>query len=137
MSIATVDYLDFDLQTLTETARSVFRGKNAFMGSTLVSSGAVKVNSSMPAQGQATIGTEIRMPYFGSLPGFVNNPDGSAISSVTAIRASSETATVARSSMAVDVSIWAQGNAADVDPYEESVRLMMEQAERRMDELIS
>lgn len=130
------DYVDFDIQTLTDTVRHVFAQKNAFMGSTLVSSGAVKVSSNMPA-GPGQIGETITMPYFGRLGSFVNNPDGSSVAFSDALAMSSDTATVGRSSMAFNMSAWAQGNAVDVDPYEEASRQIMAEAEREMDRIIS
>jgi hypothetical protein len=126
-------------QILIDAIRGRFRQKNAFMGSLLVSSGAVMVSGSMPKGGPGAIGKTIEIPYFGTLGKFVNNPDGSAVTPQKLAQIL-ESATIARSSLAVETSIWSQGlSQVDPnlgDPYKEGADQAMEQAERRMDELI-
>lgn len=123
----------------TEAVKAAFRGKNALMGSVLVSSGAVIVADNMPEGGQGAIGKTISIPYFGVGGKFVNNPDGSAIVP-NKIQQVQEQATVARSSLAFEFSVWAQG-LSQVNPkigsvYEEGVSQIKAAAVRRMDELI-
>ncbi len=123
----------------TESVKGAFKGKNAFMGSALVSSGAVLVADTMPEGGQGAIGKTISIPYFGTIGKFVNNPDGSAVVP-NKLAQMQEQGTVARSSLAFEVSVWAQGlaqsNTKLGSPYQEGVRQIQEQAVRRMDELI-
>jgi hypothetical protein len=128
-----------DPQIFTEAVRAAFRGKNALMGSVLVSSGAVMVSDNMPLGGQGAVGKKVQIPYFGRLGKFVNNPDGTAIEP-RKIAQMMEEATVARSSLAFEISVWAQGlaqvNANLGDPYEEGARQIREEAVRRMDEVM-
>lgn len=128
-----------DPQIFTEAVRAAFRGKLALMGSILVSSGAVMVADNMPLGGQGAIGKKVQIPYFGRLGKFVNNPDGTAIEPKK-IAQMMEEATVARSSLAFEISVWAQGlgqvNPNLGDPYEEGARQIREEAVRRMDEIM-
>ena len=126
-------------QILIDAIRGAFKKKNAFMGSLLASSGAVMVSGTMPKGGPGAIGKTIDVPYFGTIPGFAANADGSSVTP-NKIAQTSEQATVARSSLAVEASRWAQGvGAVDPalgDPYEEAGRQAVEQATRHMDSKI-
>lgn len=129
-----------NVQILIDAIRGKFKGKNAFMGSILVSSGAVLVSGTMPKGGQQAIGKTVEIPYFGSLgTGFVTNADGSAVTPQKIVQ-TTETATVARKSLAVETSAWAQGLAqvdpALGDPHKEAANQAMESGERAMDEII-
>lgn len=136
MAITTVSNKDFDVQILTETVRGVFAQKTAFMGSPLVSAGAVVVDDSMPVADPSFIGNEITVPYFGTLGEFESNPDGSSITP-KAISQTNEKATVTRSSMAFEVSRWARGSfPQDRDPYEEAADQIRQAAVREMDKRI-
>jgi hypothetical protein len=123
----------------TDAIRGAFRGRAALMGSILVSSGAILVSDTMPEGGQGAVGKTISIPYFGTIGKFVNNPDGSSITP-NKIAQMQEQATIARSSLAFEVSAWAQGiaqaNLKLGDPYEEGVRQVKEAAVRRMDEIM-
>jgi hypothetical protein len=138
MAITTVSDV-FQPEILTEAVQGVFGQKTAFMGSRLAALGAVVVEGTMPEGGPDAIGVTVKVPYFGTLGEFVNNPDGSSITP-SKIAQTSENATVTRDSLAFEVSRWAQGNAAvnpNVgDPYEESARQAMVAAERAMDKRI-
>lgn len=128
-----------DVQVLEDTVRGVFAGKNALMGSVLVSGGAVMVNGQMPKGGPAAIGKTIEVPYFGVIGEFADNPDGSSVTP-SQLTSTSETATISRDSLAAEISTWAQGIAAVdpalVDPYEEATRQIQEAAVRAMDSAI-
>lgn len=125
-----------DVQILMDVVRGLFKGKNAFMGSILVSSGAVRVSGTMPEGGQAAVGKKIDIPYFGTLGEFTSNPDGSAVTP-NKLQQLSEQATVARYSLAAEVSRWAQGvgaiNPSVGDPYQEAAQQIMAAATRAMD----
>lgn len=135
MAITTIDNQDFDVQILTETVRGAFAQKNAFMGSQLVSNGAVVVDGTMPVADPSFIGNEITVPYFGTIGEFVDNADGSSVTPVT-ISQTHEKATITRSSMAFEVSRWSRHSSADVDPYEEAARQILDAASREMDKRI-
>lgn len=129
-----------DPQILTEAVQAAFAQKNAFMGSVLVSSGAVMVDGSMPKGGPDAIGQTITVPYFGTIGEFEENiADGSA-ATPKKLAQTSETATVVRDTLAFEVTRWAQGLAATDtslgDPYEESARQAVEAAQRQMDKCI-
>ena len=128
-----------DVQILMDVVRGMFKGKNAFMGSQLVSSGAVRVAGTMPRRGQSAIGKTIDIPYFGTLGEFVQNSDGSSVTP-SKLAQTFETATVDRHSLAAEVSRWAQGvgaiDPAVGDPYQEAARQIMVAAERAMDGII-
>jgi hypothetical protein len=125
-----------DPQILLDAIRGQLRNKKAFMGSILVSQGAVLVSPGMPKGGAGAIGKKIDIPYFGRLGKFVNNPDGSAITP-TKLGQALEQATIARGSLASETTAWAEG-LADVDPNlgdpeDEAARQIMEEAEDYMD----
>jgi hypothetical protein len=128
-----------DVQILMDVVRGVFKGKNAFMGSVLTSQGAVRVNGTMPNRGQSAIGKKIDMPNFGTLGEFVSNPDGSSVTP-SKLAQVMEQATIARHSLAAEVSRWAQGvGAIDPnvgDPYQEGARQIMAAATRAMDQIM-
>lgn len=125
-----------DVQILMDFVRGEFKGKNAFMGSPLVSGGAVRVSGTMPNRGQSAIGKKIDIPYFGMLGEFVQNSDGSSVTP-SKLAQVLEQATVDRYSLAGEVSRWAQGvgaiDPAAGDPYQEATRQIMVAAERAMD----
>ncbi len=129
----------FNPEILTDAVQACFGQKTAFMGSRLASLGVCVVEGSMPEGDQDAIGTTIKVPYFGTIGEFADNPDGSALTPAK-VKQTSENATVSRDSLGFSVSRWAQGNAAvnpNVgDPYEESARQIMAAAERAMDKRI-
>lgn len=128
-----------DVQILMEVVRGRFKGKNALMGSVLTSSGAIRVSGTMPKGGASAVGKKIDIPYFGTLGEFVDNADGSAITP-SKLGQMFEQATVARRSLAAEVSAWAQGvGAIDPnvgDPYEEAADQIMAAATRAMDSIM-
>lgn len=125
-----------DVQVLMDVVRGEFKGKNAFMGSNFVSGGAVRVAGTMPASGASAIAKKIDIPYFGTIGEFASNPDGSSVTP-SKIGQGLEQATIARYSLAAEVSRWAQGvGALDPsvgDPYQEAARQIMVAATRAMD----
>jgi hypothetical protein len=125
---------DFDVQVLSDMLPGFFRGKDAFMGSGLASSGAVIVNGSFPGN-QVGLGT-VTVPRFGVIGDFADNPEDTAATPV-ALKSTNEQATPARSSLAFEVTKWAslesQGGA---DPYEEAKRQIAVAATREMDRII-
>lgn len=136
MAITTIENRDFDVQILTETVQGRFAQQSAFMGSALVSQGAVRVEGTMPVADPNFIGNEITVPYFGTIGKFVNNPDGEAVVPRT-ISQTHEKATITRSSLAFEVSRWAQHSSPfDRDPYAEASDQIMVAAEREMDDRI-
>ena len=125
---------DFDVQVLEDTVQGVFKGKTALFGSLLASSGAIAVRPTMQV-GRDFIGNTITMPYFGVIGDFAANAEDTAATPV-AIKTKSETATVARQSLAFEVSRWAQMSGPDdADPYVECARQIQESAVRAMDSL--
>lgn len=128
-----------DVQILLDAVRGEFRQKNAFMGSVLVSQGAVRVSGSMPKGGQGAVGKKIDIPYFGTLGEFVANADGSSVTPAK-LEQLLEQATVERESLATEASVWAQAlsqvDPAVGDPYQEGARQLMMAAERAMDKAI-
>lgn len=129
----------FQPEILTEAVQAAFGQKTAFMGSRLASLGAVVVEGTMPEGGTRAIGTTVKVPYFGTIGEFTNNPDGSALTP-SKIAQVSENATVTRDSLGFSVTAWAQGNAAvnpNVgDPYAEASRQIVVAAQRAMDKRI-
>jgi hypothetical protein len=138
MSKTTKDQM-LDPQILIDRVRGAFRRKTAFVRSVLVSSGAVMVSGTMPKGGKGAIGKKVEIPYFGVTSGFVDNPDGNAVTPERLAQMSEE-ATVARSSMAVETTAWAQGLAevdgALGDPHDEGKEQIVEQGVREMDKRI-
>lgn len=136
MAITSTAQRDFDVQILTDTVRGVFGGKNAFMGSRLVASGAVTINDQMPHADPRMIGNSITVPYFGTIGDFTNNPDGSSVAT-SQLFTTNEQSSITRDSLAFEVSYWAQHSGpSDADPYEEASRQIMVSAERAQDKRI-
>lgn len=130
----------FNPEILTEAVQGAFGQKTAFMGSRLASLGACVVEGTMPEGDAEAIGTTIKVPYFGIIGEFADNPDGTALTPAK-IRMTSESATVSRDSLGFSVSRWASGqahisSAFTEDPYEEAARQIMAAAERAMDKRI-
>lgn len=123
-----------DRQILTDAVQGRFAQKNALIGSALTSSGAISVEGTFPGQGRDAIGQQVEVPYFGTMPAFVNNPDGSSITP-SKLGMASELGTVTRSSLAFQASRWARASG-NADPYAEAARQSEVQATRRMEELI-
>jgi hypothetical protein len=135
MAITTKDDM-LDPQILLDAIRGELRSKKAFMGSILVSQGAVLVSPGMPKGGPGAIGKKIDIPYFGRIGKFVLNTDGAAITP-TKLGQVLEQATVARASLASETTAWAQG-LSEVDPnlgdpHAEAARQIMQEAEEFMD----
>lgn len=128
-----------DVQILMDVVRGVFKGKNAFMGSPLVSQGAVRVSGTMPNRGQSAIGKKVDIPYFSTIGDFVQNSDGSSVTP-SKLGQLLEQATVDRYSLAAEVSRWAQGvgsiDPAVGDPYQEAAQQIMTSATRAMDQIM-
>jgi hypothetical protein len=135
MTATKTDSRDFNVQVLEDTVRGVFAGKNALAGSALATAGAIIFNSRMPYGGPDWIGNEITIPYFGTLGDFADNPeDTAAVPKV--LKSTNEKATIARSSLAFEVTRWAQHSGpTDADPYEECARQIQAAAVREMDRL--
>jgi hypothetical protein len=129
----------FSAQVLIDAVRGRFKRKNAFMGSPLVSGGAVRVLPTFDKGGPGAINKTTDVPYYGVLGGFVNNPEGSS-ATAQKIAQTSEQAVVGRSSLMVETSVLAQGVAAGSpelgDPVAEAANQAMEAAEREMDRII-
>jgi len=134
MTATTTDSRDFDVQVLEETVRGHFAGKNALMGTTLATQGAVVVKPSMP-RGRDDNGESITVPYFGTVGDFTDNPEDTAITPQV-LKMKSETAVIGRSSLAFEVSRWARHSGPmDADPYEECAAQIGISATREMDRL--
>jgi hypothetical protein len=129
----------FSAQVLIDAVRGRFKRKNAFMGSPLVSGGAVRVLPTFPKGGPGAINKTVDVPYYGVLGGFADNPEGSS-ATAQKIAQTSEQATVGRSSLMVETSVLAQGVAAGSpelgDPVAEAADQAMQAAEREMDRII-
>lgn len=130
----------FNAQVLIDAVRGRFRNKNAFIGSRLVSSGAVVVRGTMPQGGPKALNKTIDIPYWGNLPKFQNNPEGSSIGASKISQTSEQAGPIARSSLMVETSVLAQGVALTRpelgDPYAESADQAMARAEQEMDRII-
>ena len=122
-----------DIQILTDAIQGQFAQKNA-LASALTTSGAIVIEGSFPGQGREVIGQSVEVPYFGTMPAFVDNPDGNSITP-SKLGMTSETGIVTRSSLAFQASKWAR-SSGNADPYAEAARQAELQATRRMEELI-
>lgn len=125
-------------EILTETVRGKLRGKNALMGSVLVSSGAITVSGTMSESGKSAIGRTIRFPYFGRIGHFETLTESQS-PTPKKINEAYEDATVGRSSIAFEVSRWSRGASAvrgDRDPYDESSDQVLEEVQYEIDRLM-
>lgn len=126
---------DFDVQQLNDVIPGVFAMKTAFMGSVLAAQGAVIVNGSLPA-GKNEIGNTITIPRFGVIGEFEDLSENVAATPAI-VTTRSETATVGRSALSFEVSVWAQNSGNPMlDPYREAANQIVESAQRKMDSLI-
>lgn len=126
----------FNPEILTDAVQGVFAGKDALMGSALVRSGAALVSGNMPVANanQAAIGSTITIPYFGTIGDFVANGEDTALTP-SKLSGGSETATVSRDSLGVEISRWAQGLNfnGQGNPYDEAIRQIKAAAVRAVD----
>jgi hypothetical protein len=115
----------FNPEILTETVQGAMAQAAAFMGAKMKATGVAVVEGTMPEGGPDAIGTTIKVPYFGTIGSFVDNPDGSALTP-GGLKQIKEDCVISRDSLGFEISRWAQGNAAvnpNVgDPYEEAER---------------
>lgn len=119
---------------LTDAVQGRFSQRNALMGSALTQSGAIVVEPTFPGQGPEVIGQTVQMPFFGRMPKFVLNADGSSITP-SKLGMTSETATVVRYSEAFQGSRWARSSPVG-DPYAEAARQMELRAQQCMEDQI-
>lgn len=122
-------------EIVTDAVRAVLKGKLGLMGSVFVSSGAIRFNGTMPARGRTAIGSTVRMPYWGPLGEFETLTESQS-PTPQKVSMGYEDATVARKSLAFEVSTWAQGAAAASgyeDPYQVIAQGAAEAARRAMD----
>lgn len=123
----------FDVQILSDMIPGFFKKKNALMGSGLASSRAVIVNGTFPGN-KVGMG-DVTVPRFGTLGAFADNPEDTAITPL-ALKSTSESATPARSSIAIEVTKWASLESEDgSDPYQEGLRQIGVAVEREMDRI--
>lgn len=129
----------FSVQVLIDAVRGRFKRKNAFIGSSLVSGGAVRVLPTMPHGGKGALNKTVDIPYVGVLGGFQNNPEGSS-ATPQRIQYTSEQAQIGRSSLMVETSVLAQGigiaHPELGNPHDEAADQAMVAAEREMDRII-
>lgn len=121
-------------QILTETVQGYLAQKDALMGSALAQAGAVVINDRFDVRDPAAIGTEVTVPYFGHLGDFVDNSDGDTVTP-TKLSGTNEKATVARASLACQITRWGQHGVAG-DPYQEAAKQIVASARRKMDSLL-
>ncbi len=135
MAATTTDDRDFDVQQLTDTVQGVFSGRNALMGSVLASQGAIIVRDSMAQGDPSWLGNEVTVPYFGTMGDFADNAENTAVTP-SIVKMTNEKAVIGRSSLAFEVTHWAQHSGPDdADPYVECARQIRLAAEREMDRL--
>jgi hypothetical protein len=136
MTATTTDNRDFDVQVFTDIVQGEFAGKDALVGnSPLASSGAIMVSGEMPVGGPGWVGTDIRVPYFGSLGEFSDvNEDVASVPQT--LSTTNETATIGHSALSFEVTTWAQNSSVPGgDPYKECARQIVRAAARKMDSL--
>lgn len=118
-------------EILDMAVQAEFKDGKAFLGSGMVSNGAVVVKDNFGESGQDSIGLKVSVPYWGALGSFVSNPDGSSVTPQK-IQQVKEEGAVARESLAVQASRWTRGAGT----YEELARQLGARATDRMDKLI-
>lgn len=128
----------YDPVIITDAVRGFLKGKMGLMGSVLVTSGAVRVNGTMPMRGRQAIGKSIKMPYWGIMGDFEDLTESQS-PTPQKIAMNSEDATVARASIAFEVSTWAQGQANSAgfeNPVDIQAQACAERAKRKMDSIM-
>lgn len=135
MAATTNTSRDFDVQQLNDIIPGAFASKTAFMGSTLVSQGAVIVNGEMP-HGREMVGNTITVPRFGVIGEFDDVSENVALVPKE-LQMASDTATVGHSGLSFEVTNWARHSGPDGgDPYVEASKQIVESAVRKMDSLM-
>ncbi len=105
-------------EIMAEAVQATFAaGATALWGT-----GAIIMNNSFPG-GADKVGTEIQVPYFGSIGKWETITDGSAFT-IQKITQTSETATVVKFGKAFAITDWARFAAAG-DPYEEAAKQLL------------
>jgi len=112
-------------EILADAITTGMAGMKALMGT-----GAVIVNNSLPSDKQA--GDTVSVPYFNTI-GELEDVAENASLTPAQLTTTKETATVARSGKAIDLTRWAQ-MAALGDPYAEAARQFVEGVQRKADE---
>lgn len=115
-------------QVLTDTIKAEFAKVNLLNGS-----GAAIMSNSLPATVKG--GQTVTVPYFDAMGEMEDVAEGDALTPET-LTMSSETATVAHSGKAVELSYWAQLAAEYADPYAEVARQFRMLVERRVDQAL-
>jgi hypothetical protein len=84
---------------------------------------------------QTAIGSQITVPYFGTIGDFADNSTDAAAVTPSILYGTHEHGTVVRDSLAFEVSAWAQGQGfnGQGDPYQECVAQIKKAAARAMD----
>lgn len=123
-------------EILTSTVQGRFAAQNAFMGSLARQAGLVVVNDTFDVSDQQRIGETVRVPYFGTLGEFESRSDGTP-ATPKALSSTSESATIGLSTLAFEVTKWANSTGAtNVTPEQEAADQVMAAAERYMDRQI-
>lgn len=117
-----------------EAVQGEFAGKNAFMGSLFVASGAAVVAGDMPA-GKPEVGNEIKVPYFGILGDFDDLANDGDAAVPKKLSQTQELATVKHAALAFESTFWSQSGAG-MSVYDEGKRQMMASATRKMDQAL-
>jgi len=122
-------------EIVTDAVRGAVKGRLGLINSIFVTQGAVKVVPTMPKRGRAAIGSTVRVPYWGSIGDFEDRTESQS-PTPQKIAMTYEDGTVARKSIAFEVSTWAQG-AADASGLEDPVQVLADEcaksAQRAMD----
>ncbi len=117
-------------EILAETVRGAFAQKAVFSQAALVRLGILTINDTFTGSAD-DIGNEVTVPYFGTIGEFTANTEGSSATPV-ALKMTSEKATVARDSLAFEVTTWASLGGVE-DPYAEASRQIVEAGARAID----
>lgn len=123
-------------ELFAEAVEGAFANQNAFIGSTAKKLGIVKVDGSFPQAGPDKIGSQVSVPYFGSLGEFVSRTDGTPATTVASTM-TKEFGTIDLSTLSFELTTWASAPPVPgKSPYEEYARQIMAAAERAMDQKV-
>lgn len=123
-------------ELFAEAVQGAFASQTAFMGARTASLGIVVAMGNFPQAEPSAIGSQVSVPYFGSLGEFESTSDGSAATAKTPSM-TKEYGTVDRGTMNFELTTWANSvPVPGVSPYEEYARQILAASERYADKKV-
>lgn len=123
-------------ELFAEAVEGAFASQNAFMGSQSANLGIVVAMGTFPQADAKSIGSQVSIPYFGSLGEFASASDGVASTAATSTM-TKEYGTIDRGTMNFELTTWAGSvPVPGKSPYEEYARQIVAASTRYADKKV-